>query len=80
MGDQEDDQKSSPGRPKPATPNIGDLFWIGTACAISVVGGLGLGYLVDSLVNTTPLFTFIFLAFGIISAVLLAVHQLRQYV
>jgi F0F1-type ATP synthase assembly protein I len=80
MGDQENDQENSPGRSQPPTPTVGDLFWIGTACAISVVGGLGLGYLVDSAANTTPLFTFVGLAFGIVSAVLLAVHQLRQYV
>ncbi len=80
MGDYEDDPQGTPGRAGPASPGIGDLFWIGTACALSVVGGMGLGYLADWLANTTPWLTFVGLAFGIVSAVLLVVHQLRRFV
>jgi F0F1-type ATP synthase assembly protein I len=58
---------------------MGDVFWIGTACAISVVAGIGLGYLLDQWLGTTPWLTFAGLAFGITSAVLLTVRQLRRF-
>lgn len=64
--------------PKPS-PTLGDLFWIGTACAISVIAGGGIGYALDSWLRTTPWITFGGLAFGIVSAVLLAVSQLRRF-
>lgn len=79
MDEQQDNQGEQPGGGVPRQPTIGDLFWVGTACALSVVGGLGLGYLGDSLAKTTPWLTFAGLAFGIVSAVLLAVRQFRQY-
>jgi F0F1-type ATP synthase assembly protein I len=53
---------------------------VGTACAISVVAAGGLGFLLDSWLNTTPWFTFAGLAFGITSAVLLAYANFRKYV
>jgi F0F1-type ATP synthase assembly protein I len=58
---------------------LGDLFWIGTACAICVVAGGGIGYALDAWLGTTPWITFGGLAFGIVSAVLLAVNQVRRY-
>ncbi len=64
---------------KPA-PTLGDLFWVGTACAISVVAGGGIGYAIDDALGTLPWFTIAGLAFGVLSAVLLAVNQLRKYV
>jgi hypothetical protein len=67
-----------PGGPK--SPTLGDLFFVGTACAISVVAAGGLGFLLDSWLNTTPWFTFAGLAFGITSAVLLAYNNFRKYV
>ena len=80
MGDQQqDDQGGGPEAGRSRTPAFGDLFWVGTACAISVVGGGALGYLFDQLAHTTPWLTFAGLAFGIASAVLLAVRQLRRY-
>jgi F0F1-type ATP synthase assembly protein I len=79
VDDQQDDQTGTPESGAPRSPTIGDLFWVGTACAISVVAGLGLGYLVDQWANTTPWLTFAGLAFGIASAVLLAVRQLRRF-
>jgi hypothetical protein len=60
-------------------PKMGDFFYIGTACAISVVGAGAIGYGLDSWLGTTPLLTFIGLAFGIVSAVLLCVQQLRKF-
>ncbi|HXR55013.1 MAG TPA: AtpZ/AtpI family protein [Acidimicrobiales bacterium] len=80
MGDQQNDPTGTPESGGAPTPTMGDLFWVGTACAISVVAGLGLGYLLDQWANTTPWLTFAGLAFGIVSAVLLAVRQLRRLV
>ncbi len=62
------------------TPTMGDLFWLGTACAISVIAGGGIGYAIDDALGTLPWFTVAGLAFGVLSAVLLAVNQLRKYV
>lgn len=66
------------GRQK-ASPRLADLFWLGTACALSVVIGGGVGYGLDSAFNTLPWLTFSGLAFGVVSAVLLAVSQVRKY-
>jgi len=60
-------------------PELGDFFWMGTACAISVVGAGAAGYALDSWLNTTPWLTFAGLAFGIVSAVLLCVAQVRKF-
>ena len=61
------------------SPRLADLFWIGTACAIAVVGGGAIGYAVDSALGTLPWFTFGGLAFGVVSAVLLVVNNLRKF-
>lgn len=63
---------------KPA-PSLGDLFWVGTACAISIVLAGGIGYWLDATFGTLPWFTIAGLAFGVLSAVLLAVNQFRKY-
>jgi len=76
---QDAQQGPEPKRGGGRTPSIGDLFWVGTACAISVVAGGGLGYLADQAAHTTPWLTFAGLAFGIISAVMIAVRQFRRY-
>jgi Putative F0F1-ATPase subunit Ca2+/Mg2+ transporter len=60
-------------------PRLGDFFFLGTACAISVIAGGAIGYALDSWQGTTPWFTFGGLAFGIVSAVLLAVAQVRKF-
>jgi F0F1-type ATP synthase assembly protein I len=59
---------------------LGDFFFVGTACALSVVVAGGLGYLLDSWLGTTPWITFAGLAFGITSAVLLAYANFRKFV
>lgn len=58
---------------------MGDFFWMGTACAVSVVGAGAAGYGLDSWLNTTPWLTFAGLAFGIVSAVLLCIVQVRKF-
>jgi len=63
---------------KPA-PRLGDLFWVGTACAIAIVLGGSIGYALDASFGTLPWITIVGLAFGVLSAVLLAVNQFRKY-
>lgn len=79
MADPVSEPPPDPGRSGKRSPSLGDLFWIGTACAISIVLGGGIGYAVDSALGTLPWFTFGGLAFGVISAVLLTVAQMRKY-
>ena len=70
------------GEPAPGsgrTPTIGDFFWLGTACAVSVVGAGAIGYGLDGWLGTTPWLTFAGLAFGIVSAILLMVAQVRRF-
>ncbi len=66
---------SSPKR----APRLGDLFWVGTACALAIILGGGIGYALDAAFHTVPWLTIAGLAFGVISAVLLAVNQFRRY-
>lgn len=76
---------SSPSSPGPSegkptrVPRFADFFFIGTACALSVVGAGAVGYGLDSWLNTTPWLTFAGLAFGIMSAVLLTVVEVRKF-
>jgi hypothetical protein len=67
------------GAPNPAEPKLGDFFFMGTACAISVVGAGAAGYGLDSWLGTTPWLTFAGLAFGIVCAVLICVKEVRKY-
>jgi F0F1-type ATP synthase assembly protein I len=46
---------------------------------VSVVLGGGIGYGLDGWLNTTPWLSFAGLAFGIVSAVLLVVAQMRKF-
>jgi hypothetical protein len=66
------------GGPAKRAPGLGDLFWVGTACAIAVIAGGGIGYLLDAHLGTLPWFTVGGLAFGVFSAVLIAVKELRR--
>jgi hypothetical protein len=80
MDDPSDPPQPADGGPNTGrTPSLGDFFFLGTACAISVVAGGGIGYGLDSWLNTTPWLTFAGLAFGIVSAVMLAVNQVRKF-
>jgi len=71
----EGDQPSGPSR----IPTLGDFFWVGTGCAVSVVGAGAIGYGLDAWLHTTPWLSFVGLAFGIVSAVLLCVAQVRKF-
>jgi len=61
------------------SPRMGDFFWLGTGCALCVVGGGAIGYGLDAAFGTTPWITFGGLAFGVVSAVLLAVAKVRKF-
>lgn len=63
----------------PPSPSFGDFFWLGTGCAIAIVAGGAIGYGLDTALGTQPWLTFGGLAFGVISAVLLAVSQVRKF-
>jgi Putative F0F1-ATPase subunit Ca2+/Mg2+ transporter len=60
-------------------PKFTDFFFIGTACALSIVGAGAIGYGLDSWLRTTPWLTFVGLAFGIACAVLLTIAQVRKF-
>jgi len=78
-GDGTEPEEPGSGLNKPA-PTFGDLFWVGTACAIAILAGGGIGYAIDDAAGTLPWFTLAGLAFGVLSAVLLAVNEFRKYV
>ena len=52
---------------------------MGAAVAVAIVAGVGLGWLVDSLAGTTPIFLFLGLALGVAGAVRYAVGEFRKY-
>ncbi|MFL5335246.1 MAG: hypothetical protein ACJ8H8_19160 [Geminicoccaceae bacterium] len=49
-------------------PELSTLLGLGAATAAILVVGLGVGWLVDLIVNTLPAFTLVGLALGIVSA------------
>jgi F0F1-type ATP synthase assembly protein I len=49
-------------------PELTTLLGLGAATAAILVLGLGLGWLVDRVVNTLPAFTMVGLALGIVGA------------
>jgi F0F1-type ATP synthase assembly protein I len=65
--------------PEAQPPQLGDFFFMGTACAISVVAGGGGGYGLDQVFHSTPWLSFAGLAFGIVSAVMIVVKQYRKF-
>ena len=80
MADDSRDPGSDPAHEPPKrTPTFGDLFWLGTAWVIAVVGAGAIGYALDNVLHTTPWLTFAGLAFGVTSAVLLTVDQVRKF-
>ena len=55
------------------------LLSLGLACAVSLALAAGLGYLIDGWLHTSPVFTLVGLAFGMVVAVLMAVTTVRRY-
>ncbi|MHB1786767.1 MAG: AtpZ/AtpI family protein [Acidimicrobiales bacterium] len=56
-----------------------DLLSMGLASALSVGGGVGLGFLVDNWLGSSPLLTFLGLALGVVLAVAVTVREARKY-
>lgn len=62
-------------------PEMGprDLAVLGSTTAVCVVGGTLLGLLVDRLAGTLPVFLFVGLGLGMLSAGLLMYARIRSY-
>ena len=63
----------------PPQPSVGSLIGIGSAVVFLVVAGVGLGWWLDSIWHTTPIFVFVGLGIGITSAWLYAYAKLRKF-
>lgn len=49
-------------------PGLGDLFGLGVALAANLAVGFGLGWLLDNAVGTFPVFAFVGLVLGLVTA------------
>ena len=59
-------------------PGIIDFLSLGVASALCLILGGGIGVAIDALAHTSPLWTFVGLGFGVVSAVLVTVAQVRK--
>ena len=64
---------------RPPAPGIFQLLQIGAMAGISIGVGMGLGYLLDSVLGTTPLLVFLGLAVGILGAGVGAYQVIRPF-
>ena len=55
------------------------LLGLGSGVVGLVVGGVGLGWWLDSVLHTVPVFVFIGLALGMVSAWVFAYAKLRKF-
>lgn len=67
--------------PDEPNPSLGwsALVGMGTVIAAELVAGLGLGWLVDTLAGTGPVFLLIGLLLGIAAAITYTVVEFRKY-
>jgi F0F1-type ATP synthase assembly protein I len=56
-----------------------DFLTMGVSSALCLVLGGGIGYGIDALAGTSPILTFVGLAFGVVAAVLVTVTLVRKY-
>jgi F0F1-type ATP synthase assembly protein I len=61
------------------SPGWSTLLGLGAVTAAQVAAGLALGWLVDSLAHTQPIFLLIGLVLGIIGAISYTVVEFRKY-
>ena len=75
------DRRPEEGAPStsPDGPGIIDFLTMGLASALCLAIGGGVGYALDAAVHTGPVLTFVGLAFGVVSAVLVTVAQVRRH-
>jgi F0F1-type ATP synthase assembly protein I len=55
------------------------LLNIGAACALMLGAGVGLGWWIDSLLNTSPIFVVVGIALGIAAGASYTVVQIRSF-
>lgn len=60
-------------------PSVASLIFLGSTVVVLVVGGVGLGWWLDSVLHTVPVFVFIGLAVGMASAWIFAYAKLRKF-
>jgi len=65
--------------PNSEPPGLWRLVGMGTTMAILVAGGLLLGLFVDSRVHTTPAFTLVGLAVGIVATCFYGYKMFRRF-
>ncbi|MBO0869924.1 MAG: AtpZ/AtpI family protein, partial [Micromonosporaceae bacterium] len=58
-------------------PSAWDLLSLGAANAVCIVGGLGIGWLVDRIAGTAPIFLFVGLVLGIAAGIMFSYSKLR---
>ncbi len=71
--------EQSEGRSPTAGPGALDFLTMGTAIVLCLVLGGGVGYLLDDIVHTAPLLTFVGLALGVAGAVAVTVSHVRRF-
>ena len=69
-----------PDRPSGGSPGLQDLLQIGAVCGFMIGLGVFAGYLLDRAAGTSPLLTFIGLAFGILGAATGSYLVIRPFV
>lgn len=60
-------------------PDLSTLLGLGVALAAYLVVGLGLGWLVDKMLDSLPVFTLIGLALGIVGACVQVYAQFKKF-
>jgi F0F1-type ATP synthase assembly protein I len=62
-----------------AAPSWQNLLGMGAVIAAIFTVGMGLGWVIDELANTVPIFILVGLALGIVGAIGYTVTQFRKY-
>jgi F0F1-type ATP synthase assembly protein I len=60
-------------------PNLSTLLGFGVALAAILVVGLGLGWLVDAMLDSVPVFTMVGLALGVAGACVYVYVQFKKF-
>jgi hypothetical protein len=63
----------------PRTPSWQTLLGMGAVNACLLVVGMALGWLVDSMLNTVPIFILVGVALGIVADIVYTTVQFRQF-
>jgi F0F1-type ATP synthase assembly protein I len=63
-----------------SAPGLQDLLQVGAVCGVMIGLGVFLGYLLDRWLGTTPLLTFVGLAFGILGAATGSYFVIRPFI